>query len=83
MSDKVVSISGGAVPTREPNATCIAALTEWLEMARAGEIVGVVMAALHHDGLGSFAICGTVGGYSMIGALEIAKADLVEINRDG
>lgn len=82
MSDKVVSISGGAVPTRDPNATCFAVLTKWLEMAKSGEIVGVAMAALHHDGCGSWAVGGTVGGYSMLGALEIAKADLLEINRD-
>lgn len=78
MTGNVVAIDGGAVPAREPNASCIALLADWLEMARSGEIIGVVAVGLSHDGCGQWALGGMVGGYSMLGALEIAKADLAE-----
>ncbi|WP_454917436.1 hypothetical protein [Xanthobacter sediminis] len=78
----VVAIRGGPTGQPEPNPTCIATLEEWLERARSGEIVGVALAALHHDGVGSYAVGGRVGGYSMLGALEMACAELVKVNSD-
>ena len=67
---------------REPNAACIETIERWLEQARAGEIVGVALAGLGHDGFSQYSVAGKVGGYSMIGALEVAKAELLDIARD-
>lgn len=77
----VKALYGGPTGEPEPNDFAIAALTEALERAKAGEVIGVVVAFLHHDGLSSWRTGGMVGGYSLLGALEIAKADLIEALR--
>lgn len=82
MADKVVSLRGGPTGVPEQNAACISVLESWLEMARSGEVVGVAMAGLSADGCGRYAVAGLVGGYSMLGALEIARDELVKVIRD-
>lgn len=77
----VKSIFGGPTGVAEPNETCVMTLRQYLEMAEAGEIVGVVIAALNKDGCAGYAVSGRVGGYSMAGALEVARDDLVGIIR--
>lgn len=81
MSGNVTSIYGGATGQREPNENAISALEELLEMARAGEIVGIAVAGLYHDGCGMYRLAGRVGGYSMLGALDVAKVGLIQIVR--
>lgn len=76
MSDKVVSLSGQKIPDGSPNQCAIEALEEVLEKARAGEICGVVLCALYADRSASYQINGMVGGYSLLGAVDIAKAEL-------
>jgi hypothetical protein len=73
----VKSIFGGPTGLPEPNQMAIDALELILAKAQAGEVIGVVIAALHHDGMAGFQIGGMVGGYSMIGAIEMAKVDLI------
>jgi len=75
----VKSIYGGPTGLPERNERAIEVLTDLLEKAQSGEVIGVVVAALHHDGLAGFRIGGMVGGYSLLGAVEIAKHDLVSI----
>lgn len=75
----VKSLYGGPTGQPDPNENAIAVLTEALERAKAGEVIGVVIAILHHDGLSGFRTGGMVGGYSLLGALEMAKADLIEV----
>lgn len=82
MTGNVASLYGGPTGQPEPNETCIEVLREWLAMAEAGEVVGVVMAGLCHDRMTRYQVAGTVGGYGLIGAVEMAKADLVEVVRD-
>lgn len=82
MSENVASIFGGPKGVPEPNETCVKALEELLEMARSGEIVGVAMAGLCADHMSRYAIAGNVGGYGMLGAMEVAKSDLVRIIND-
>ena len=77
----VVSAFGGPTGERAVNAALVERLECWLEMARSGEAVGMAGALLHCDGLASYSVAGTVGGYSMIGALEMARMDVVEIVR--
>ena len=81
MSEKVTSLFGGTTGLPAPNEACIASLRRWLEMAESGELVGVAIAGLCYDGLGRYEVEGTIGGYSMLGALEIAKTELVEAVR--
>lgn len=75
----VVSLHGGEVNTFTPNEGCIKALREMLEMAEAGEITGIVCARLHGDNLGSYTIAGMAGPYSLLGALEMARSELLGI----
>ena len=60
----------------------VAFLENVLERARAGEVIGVGVAALHNNFEASYAVVGGVGGYSMLGALDMIRAEIVEINRD-
>lgn len=78
----VASLFGGPTGQAEPNETCIAALRDLLARAEAGEIIGIAMASLEKDGKSGFVVAGHVGGYSMIGALEMARAELIEVARD-
>ena len=78
---KVTAIFGGPAGVPEVSKYCVELLEEWLEMAKAGEIVGVVLVGLCHDKLSRYAIGGHCGGYSLVGCLEIAKTDLIDMNR--
>ena len=82
MAENVTAIFGGPTHQPEVNETCVRVLREWLEMAESGEIVGVAMAGLCADHAARYAVGGKVGGYGMLGALDMARADLVEINRE-
>lgn len=75
----VKSLYGGPTGQPQRNELAVQVLSEMLEKAEAGEIVGVVIAGLYHDGLAGFRTGGMVGGYSLLGALEMAKADLIEV----
>lgn len=79
--DRVVSLFGGPTGERKVNALCVEGLEELLMRARAGEIVGIACAALHSDGLSSCQTSGLMGGYSLVGALQVLSADLVELAR--
>jgi hypothetical protein len=60
----------------EPVASCVAALEDWLEMARAGEIVGVVLSGVMSDNRGCQVISGIIGSYALLGAVSMARATL-------
>lgn len=77
--NNVVSVFGGPVGFREPNLALIDALEGYLLAARSGEIIGGAFGFLRHDGSGERGLVGAVGGYSLIGAIDIVRAELVEI----
>ena len=80
MSNEVISLfTGQDVQCPTPNETCVAILRDALAQAEAGEIIGVAMAKLHHDHLGSFRVGGQVGGYSMLGALYRVQSEISRI----
>lgn len=81
-SGSVVSLRGGPTGLPEVNAAAVEALERWLEMARSGHLVGVALAGLDCDGCGRWALSGRVGGYSMLGALEVVRAELLDEVRD-
>jgi hypothetical protein len=77
----VRSLNGGPVAgQRETSEAAIAAEENLLEQVRAGEVIGFVIAKAHFDHLGSYEIAGYVGAYSTLGALEMAKAALINGN---
>lgn len=82
MAENVTAIFGGTTGRPEPNEICIKALEEWLDMARSGEIVGVALAGLCADHMTRYGVAGKVGSYGVIGALEMAKADLISDMRE-
>lgn len=79
--NKVISLHGGPTGEREVSQTCVEALEELLEQAKSGEVVGIVVASVHHDSVSSFDIAGNVVLAPMIGAMEIAKHHLLMLGR--
>ena len=76
----VVTLRGNSVG--KPNAQYIAMLEDELQRARAGDTVGGALIRLHSDMAASWAVAGVVGGYSMLGALQMVQYELVEANHD-
>ena len=75
----VTSINGDRVATpNEASTDCVDMLEKWLEMAKAGKVVSVVIAGVENDGV-------PIHGLSewqenpalMIGSLEFLKANLL------
>ena len=78
---KVVSLNGDPiVQPGEPQADVIEQLEAALEMARSGEIIGVVMVAVHSDECTSSCRRG-FSNRRTVGELEIVKANLVDVLR--
>jgi len=73
---KVLSLYGGPVGEHEVNETCVAALEEWLEMAKSGQIVGVCLVGLGYDNLAQYTIAGKIGGYGLVGATHMVLQEL-------
>ena len=65
------------------NATTVEALEEMLDLAKKGEIKGFAMVPMWHDNTASYLLMGRVGGYAMLGALNMIQAHLVETNMAG
>lgn len=73
----------GNVPEHgEPVQSCVNLLRDLLAQAEAGEIVGITYGAVTRRGVGVYGLGGVVGGYSMLGAVELAKAQLVASTLD-
>lgn len=77
--DNVTSLHGGVVNKREPNESCIRNLRELLEKAEAGEITGFACSCLHGDNTASYTIAGLVGPYSLLGATDMARDELMDL----
>ncbi len=77
---KVLSLYGGPVGEHEVNETCVAALEEWLEMAKSGQIVGVCLVGLGYDNLAQYRIAGKIGGYGSVGATHMILQELTYVN---
>lgn len=77
---EVRSLHGDAPPILERNESCIAELRELLEKAESGEIVGFSSVQMHRDRGVSYTVAGMAGGFGMLGALEMIRAELVAIN---
>lgn len=81
MTGQVIALNGGPTGQPEPNEACIKTLEDFLTMARSGQIVGIALAGRHHDGCASYASGGAIGGFSMLGALDLVHADVLAAAR--
>lgn len=76
---EVVSMFGGEVPaTGEPRQSVIELLEMLLERANAGNLQAVGVVTTDIDGCAAWHASGLLGGYSMIGALAILNAFLMD-----
>lgn len=76
----VVGMGGDPIPSGDPNPDLVSHLEDILEMARSGEIGGCATIMLHSDRTASYRFGGLVGGWSMLGALQIVQSHLVAID---
>lgn len=81
MSENVVSLNGKPTGKREVSQVCVDTLRDLLERAEAGELVAIGLAGLHENGAASYHVVGRIRGYAMHGALDMVRAELVDINR--
>ena len=77
MTDNVKSLFGGPTGERKPNQAAIIVLEQMLEMARTGEVVGVVIGAQYFDDGAMRSMGGLCGTLAMIGILEEVKVELI------
>lgn len=80
---KVVSLRGGPITTGTPNAVCVDGLNSLLARAEAGEVTGVCVVSIAPGGNAEYHLCGMIGGFSALGALEVVRAHLLEANFEG
>lgn len=63
----------------KPNEKFVMMLEAMLERAKSGDIVGMGAVIMHPDMKASYVLGGTVGGYSMVGALQVLEKELVDV----
>lgn len=81
-NDKIVSMNGAPVPeARDPSPVLVGYLEDMLEQAKSGEILGMATATMHSDRTTGYSVVGIVEGFSMLGALELAKFSLIEADQ--
>lgn len=78
---KVVSLNGGPTGVREVNEDLVEALRRALEAAESGEYVGGAMCFLVFDTAVQMEMAGKVGGYSLLGGINVLRDDLSDIVR--
>lgn len=79
---QVIGLNGKpALQAKEPSQYLVEFLEEHLDRARSGELQGLAVATHYHDGSAGWSVVGRVGGLGMIGAIELCKAELFDINR--
>lgn len=83
---KIVPLRPGTRPEittviKEPHEGVIRHLETLLQDARAGEIVGIVVAYQGPDWRAACSVVGFVGGYSLQGAAHCVLSEILDINR--
>lgn len=78
-TSNVISLSGAGVPELgRPNDQIIAHLKDMLERAESGEIQAIVFVHLNDDCTTGHGFAGDVVTYSMVGAMHVRAAMMVE-----
>ena len=78
MDSNIAKMFDGPIPEKKPHPEAIKCLEDLLERARSGEIVGVMVASMCHDRLGQWDVAGETYGYSIVGAVEAGKVNLLK-----
>lgn len=78
----VTSIFGEPVADGKANEACVEELERLLECAKRGEVIGFAGTYMMQDYTSNYLIAGLAGGFGMLGAVEMIKAELIDINRD-
>lgn len=80
---KIVSLRGGEIPPPlTPRPAVIEVLEKALEMARAGEVIGIAVVFVHSDDATSCSKKGAMSR-SMVGLMECLKLEICDgINKD-
>jgi hypothetical protein len=79
---EVRGLFGDVPEPGEPVASCVDCLRDLLERAEAGEVTGIIYAGVTASGMGVHGMGGLIGSYGMIGAFEVAKADVLALMQD-
>ena len=80
--NNVVSPWGHIPPQKTVNEDLVKGLEDLLERARAGETIGAVVAYCDYDSNAGYTILGSVGTYSLVGAMTMAARNLESITND-
>ena len=80
MGSNVTDMFGNEVDPRVSAEQVVKAVSRILEQAQSGEVVGVAVAMIHADDTTSYTFRGDTGR-ALIGALDLVKADLVDLAR--
>jgi len=64
------------------NGGCVNRLRDLLQKAEAGEIVGLACVAMNKESLACYTLVGSIGSFSALGAMELAKIELAEMLMD-
>ena len=84
-SAKIVPLhEGSAIPSgRAVNPRLVETLEKVLAMAQAGELQGAALVLHYHDNCAATWLAGTVGGFTMLGAMTAAQHSLAVIVNSG
>jgi len=87
MTENVVPLRAEGAQTlpeaaaKKPNEVLIRLLEQLLQDARSGDIVGIAASYMTYNYRAGYSIAGTVGGFTMQGALHCALQDICDLNR--
>lgn len=71
------------MPSREPHEGVISMLETVLARAKSGDVRGIAVVELDAEGYATYSLVGSVGGYSMQGALHCVAAHVTDVNLGG
>jgi len=81
MNEKVISLYGQLTGERKVVESAVGAIADWSAKVQSGEAVAVVVVGIYHDGLAGYTVAGKLGGYSVLGAMEMARQYIIDINK--
>jgi hypothetical protein len=80
MTAEIKPLFGGFTHQPEVVESLVAMLEGMLQAAKDGQLIGMVAATVNCKGNGSYQMAGRVGGYTVLGGLEMVKAELIGFN---
>lgn len=78
----VVALRGGPTGEKVPVQCVVDVLEMWLQRAKDGEIQALGLVALYPDVTATFSTAGWLGSYSLVGAADVLRDQLVRCARE-